>query len=237
MKKIIITLIVVVAVAAGWFLLTASDTYDYVAEVDSEISELENELATLDAQVTAGTLSEEQATAAKVRIVTRLNAINQASTNSENAKLTPAQREQLVEGLDRLKMILVTYQETLTTIESTANDTDVKAELARRGESNHGSKRLNLVVADIIAEVEETIQDYEPDTFLDEAIDEVVEETEAGIIAEAEAEMFDEQATTTDETAEESTDDEMSDDEVTEDDSMLDTSVSADADQETTPTN
>lgn len=201
MNKITLTIIAVAVIAAGWFLFFASDTTDYIATVDSEITELENELVTISAAVTAGTLSPEAATAAKVRIVTRLNAITEASADSERAELTPAQRAQLVAGLERLKNILLTYQATLAVVEDTAVETDVQAELSKNGDSYKRSKHLNLVVADSIEDVEETVQDsvqdYEPDTMLDEAIGELVEETEVEVIAEAEIPSTEAEATST----------------------------------------
>ncbi len=221
MNKIIIALLVVAAIAAGWFLLTASNTYNYVADVDAEITELENELVTLDAQVSAGTLSEADATAAKVRIVTRLNAINEASTQSEKAELTPSQRTQLAEGLDRLKNILVTYQNTLAIVEANANDTVVAAEVLRRGGSYRPNRTLNETVADVISDVEETVVDsvpeYEADPELDAQVDFAADTTaEANLDVDAETgtdegEMTDEEATTTDETTESEMDDMDSD--------------------------
>jgi len=253
MNKIIIALIVAAALAAGWFLLTASDTYDYVADVDAEITELENELATLDAQVSAGTLSEADATAAKVRIVTRLNTINEASTNSEKAQLTPAQRAQLAEGLDRLKNILVTYQNTLAVVEANADDATVEAEVRRRGGSYTPNRTLNETVADIISDVEETVvdsvPDYEADPELDAQVDFAADTTaEAGLDVDAETgadddDMSDEEATTSDET----TESEMDDMDSGTGDAMdtldaavdlgTDAETSADADLEATTTN
>ena len=196
MNKIFLGLAIVAAIAIAWFILNPGDTFDYVVTVDSEISELEDELATLDAQVAAGTLTEGQATAAKVSIVTRLNAINTAASESERAQLTPAQRAQLVDGLERLKVILVTYQETLATVEASANETNVKAELTRRGGSYNRTKPLSLVVADTIADVEETVQDsvqdYEANAELDAQIDDVVAEAEADVAMEEEG-MSDEE--------------------------------------------
>ena len=205
MNKIITGVIILAAIAIGWFILNPGDTFDYVVTVDSEITDLENELAALDAQVTAGTLTEEQATAAKVSIVTRLNAINTAASNSERAQLTPAQRVQLSEGLDRLKNILITYQATLNVVEDKAVETTVQAELNRKGGSYKKSQHLSLIVANVIEEVEVTVvdsvQDYEADAELDAQIDIVVEETEE----EVEAEVDDaETATSTGETMEES---------------------------------
>jgi len=208
MNKIIIALVVVAAIAAGWFLLTASDTYDFVAEVDTEITELENELASLDAQAQAGTLSEADATAAKVRIVTRLNAINTASTNSEKAQLTAAQRAQLSEGLNRLKNILVTYQNTLAIVEANADDIVVEAEVRRRGGSYNPSRTLNEAVAATIDDVEETVadsvQEYEADPELDAQVDfaaDTTAEAEVDMDTDTEAEMTDDEATTTEEEA------------------------------------
>jgi len=110
--------------------------------------------------------------------------------------LTPAQRIQLVEGLERLKVILVTYRDTLTSIEVSADETAVTAELNRRGGSYNRSKSLNLVVADAIADVEETVQDsvqdYEANAELDAQIDDVVAEAEADVAMEEE-EMTDEE--------------------------------------------
>ena len=193
MNRIIIALLVVAAVVAGWFVLTASSELDYVATVDTEITELESELIALNAEVLAGSLTEESATAAKVRIVTRLNAINEAATASENAALTPAERAQLVAGLERLKNILIAHQGTLNNVESSANETNVQAELARDGGSYKRSKHLNLVVADTIQDLEATVadsvQDYEANIELDTQIDTVVEQTEAQVAADQAAEV------------------------------------------------
>ena len=235
MNKLITLIIIVAAIAIAWFILNPGDTFDYVVTVDNEITQLENELAELDAQVAAGTLTESEATEAKVRIITRLDAINTAATNSEKAQLTPEQRAQLVAGLDRLKVILVTYQDTLTTIEATADDTAVQARV-RRGSSVNNSRHLNLIVADVINDVEETVQDsvqdYEPNLELDAEIDTVVEETTAYVeMAEEtgyEEESMEEKMSegSTEESAS-SSEEEMSDE------PMIDVEASADAEVET----
>jgi hypothetical protein len=247
MNKIIIALIVLAAIAAGWFLLTANNTYDYVAEVDSEITELENELASLDAQVAAGSLTEEEATEAKIKIITRLNKIADASTQSEKAQLTPAQKEQLVAGLERLKVILVTYQDTLAAVETKAEDTQVQAKIQRRG-SVHNTKPLVFIVADVITDVEETVsdsvQDYEASVELDAEVDAVIEEAESETTTETESDAtVPEEETANTESDEQPTEDEMADEESTtpnedtEDQSSteteIDMEVSADAELET----
>ena len=253
MNKIIIGLIVIVAIAAGWFILNPGDTFDYVVTVDSEITELENELAALDAQVTAGTLTEEQATAAKVKIVTRLNTINEASTNSEKAQLTAAQRAQLIAGLDRLKVILVTYQDTFATVDATANEAEVNRQLNKGGSSS--SKKLGLIVADTITDVEDTVSDtipeYEANTALDAEVDAAIEETESdntGEEAMDDGQMMDDEGMMENEETmdddgsmdsdEETTDDDTAtSDETMDDEAMLDMEASADVELETTTTN
>jgi len=201
MNKLFLALAIVAAIAIAWFILNPGDTFDYVVTVDSEISQLEDELATLDAQVAAGTLTEAQATDAKVKIVTRLNNINVAASESEKAQLTPAQRTQLVEGLERLKVILITYQSTLATVEVAANDAQVQTKV-RRGGSYNPDRPLALIVADVIADVEVTVQDsvqdYETNTELDAQIEIITVQIETDTTATEEA-MTDEDIPTEEE--------------------------------------
>jgi hypothetical protein len=199
MNRIIIGVLAFLAIAIGWFILNPEDTFDYVVHIDQEVEQLENELAELDTQVAAGTLTPAQATAAKVQIIARLDAINNSAVESEKIQLTPEQRTQLANGLLRLKDALVKYQATLNVVEDTAVEAEVKAQLnpGHRG----GGRHLNLVVADTIDAVEETvqdsIQDYEADAELDAQVDEVVAEIEAQETINAEAEEAAEEGTST----------------------------------------
>jgi hypothetical protein len=142
------------------------------------VTELEQELIQLEAAIAAGTLTEEEATEAKVRIVTRLEVINTSIDSSSKGQLTDEQRLQLASGLLRLKDMLVAYQDTLTTIDAQADDTEVSSRLRTRSINNTGSKRLTEQVADTIEAVEETaeevIEDYIPDAELDAQIEEIV---------------------------------------------------------------
>jgi len=213
MHKIIIGVIAFIAIAIGWFILNPGDTFDYVIQIDQEVEQLESELATLDAQVAAGTLTPAQATAAEVKIIARLDAINSSAAESEKTQLTPEQRTQLANGLLRLKDALVKYQATLAVVENTAIEAEVKAKLntGHRG----GSRHLNLVIADTISTVEETVhdsvQDYEADAELDAQVHAVVAETEAEEAIEVDADSESEEqteenaATTSDETTDEET--------------------------------
>lgn len=180
MNKIIIGITILVALAIGWFILNSGDTFDYVVNIDQEVTQLENELAELDAAVAAGILTPAQATTAKVRIIARLDAINESATASESTKLTAEQRTQLANGLLRLKDALVSYQATLSAVDDMAIEADVAAQLNTG--NGRSSQHLSLIVADTIADVEETVvdsvQDYEADTELDAQVEEIVETTE-----------------------------------------------------------
>jgi len=223
MSKIIIAVVALIAIGIGWFILNPDDTFDYVVSIDQAVTELETELAELDAQVAAGTLTSEQATEAKIKIITRLDSINEAATKSEVMQLTVEQRTQLANGLLRLKDALVRYQATLDVIEDIAVEADVKARLSA-GHSG-GSRHLSLIVADTIEDVEETVTDsvqgYEADASVDAQIEAIVEDTETEEAMEDE-EMGDEAMA--DEESMDESEDEMMDDE----ESMLDEDMSDD---------
>lgn len=78
MNKVLIAALVVAAVVGGWFLLNASTTVTYVADVAGEVETLESDFATLEAEANAGTLTPQKAAAAQVKIATRIDAINAA---------------------------------------------------------------------------------------------------------------------------------------------------------------
>ena len=181
MNKIIIGVVVLVAVAIGWFILNPGDTLDYVVTIDQEVAVLEVEFAELNAQIAAGTLTPEQATAAKIRIITTLDAINASASASESIQLTPAQREQLANGLIRLKDALISYHATLNAVDDLAVTADVNTQLQKG--NGRSSQHLSLIMADTIDSYEQTVtdsvQDYEPDLQQDGQIDAVVEEVEA----------------------------------------------------------
>lgn len=197
MNKIILGIAVLAALVVGWFILNPGDTFDYVVTMNDEVAELEAELIALDTAVEAGTLTPEQATEAKVRIITRLAAIDSAATASEDTQLTSTQREQLSAGLDRLKNILITYQNTLAVVEETAIESEVGVAIAAdpklRGMVGSGrtifTSNITLITSSVIDSVEETVadsvQDYEPNETLDEQVEEIVDIIEAEVEASA----------------------------------------------------
>lgn len=192
MNKLFFAIVLIAALVVGWFVLTSSNDTDYVANLDTEVAALEAELVSLEAAVSAGTMSETEATDAKIRIINRLNAINDAANQSEKQTLTTAQRAQLQNGLNRLKRILINYQATLTVVDQNANEAQVTSQV-RRGGAYRTDKPLAVVAADIIENVEESVvdsvQDYEPDASLDAEIEAVVAEAAAAAEVEVEAEV------------------------------------------------
>lgn len=181
MKKVFIGALLVLAVGIGWFVLNQENTYDYVAVVSNEVEQLETELAEIDAAVEAGTLSPEEATTAKVKILTRLDTINTSVSSAQNTKLGPQQKTQLADGLNRLKNALIDYQMTLSVVEEVSVDTEVKRQLSTSGRSS-SRNHVSLAIVDTIENVEDVaeavIDDYEPSN----------EAEVAEIEAEAEAE-------------------------------------------------
>ncbi|MCB9814988.1 hypothetical protein H6785_00175 [Candidatus Nomurabacteria bacterium] len=178
MKKIYIGVVLAIIVVVGIFTLNDKNTAEYVATVDNEVTQLENELAELDLMVADGSLTSAQATEAKIKILTRLNTINESVASSEKAKLTPAQQKQLSEGLDRLKTILINYKATLAVIDDKAVDAEVKAKVSKRGGGSH--RTILAEVADTIDSVqdmtEEVVENYESDEMLDIQVDEAIAE-------------------------------------------------------------
>jgi hypothetical protein len=232
MGKLFTGLLLIAIVATGWFLLKPSDKIDFVVTIDQEVTQLENELSELDAAVAAGTLSPEQATEAKVKIINHLDKINtSANSASANKQLTSIQQNQLTDGLNRLKNILIDYQTTLITIDKTAIDNVVKTKLAS-GRINK-SIVLTTIAVETINNVEDTasevIEDYKPNTELDTQLEEATEPQSEG------TDELGAEATSTDsgeilDSTESTSTDETSTTEVT-DETATETEVSTQADE------
>ncbi len=173
MKNIYIGLGILVVIVIGW-LSFFNDAYEYNAvTVDEEITALENDLAGLDVEVTAGTLTPEKALASHVKITNRVDTISSAMQESNKANLTAEQKVQLSAGLERLKNILLKYQTTLVAV-----DTSVQTlPEAQRPKSKHGGGNLTLVeaVTVSVSEVEEVVSD-EVDDYDETPIEQLFEE-------------------------------------------------------------
>lgn len=176
MNKIFIGLVLVAALALGWFIINSDSTVDYVATVDTEVSALESELVAIDAAVQNGTLTSEEATQAKIAIMSRLNTINSSVSASNNGKLTPSQQTQLNEGLNRLKAILIAYRDTLGIVDTQADDEKVRSSLETDSENQTITETVLETIDSVEDVAEDVIEDYEPT--LEEEIEEIQDETE-----------------------------------------------------------
>lgn len=209
MGKYIVGSIVVVIVLLGAWYFSGTDEATYVAEIDGEVQALETELAAIEAQVAAGTLTPEEAVAARSRIEMRLDAINASVSTAQRARLNESQRQQLLAALDRLRGTLEGYRATLTVVEETA--------ATRSPRSSSGSRRtlieqLTEALDELEEQVEELVEEYEEADENDDSGDDESEDT-------TDEEVNDDTATSTEE--------EMNDDTATSSDSGMDSETEA----------
>lgn len=130
---------IVVLGAATFFISSQSVTFEVMALDD--VLALEQELATVAAQVNAGTIDPEAAAAARVRIIEKLDAINIKMIAAGNAQLTNDQRAQLNEALTRLKAALLRHSDTLVTVDVIAS---------RHSSTSGSSKSLSSTFLDTV---------------------------------------------------------------------------------------
>lgn len=181
MNKMIIGVLILAALAGGWFLFHGATTVDYVADVADEIDTLESDLAALEVEANAGTLTPAAAAAAQAKIATRIDAINAALATADETGLTSAQRKQLLAALTKLKGLFITYRSVLTVVDETAAELP---EAERRIYYSKGSGThvgVTALVASVIETVETAAEDaiagYEPeDTTPEEVTPEEFEE-------------------------------------------------------------
>lgn len=205
MKKILLV-VGALAVALGvYFFFFNTTTVDYTAEVANEVSELETELAALDAQVTAGTLTPEAAAEAQTKIYARIDTINEALA-SGNGSLSDAQRQTIADGLAQLHAALLKYKDTLAVID--AQVATLPADKQPRRYKGSGS--LSAAIAETIAAGEVAAEvDVTEDT-----TDVVSDEDSSDDTASSTEDASDDTASSTEEDADEA-DDTVSDDDDT----------------------
>lgn len=112
MQKISIIIGILGLVGIGWFLVHES-SIDYVATVDDELSKLEMQLATLDADGLSGA----DAAVVKTSITNRLGTINASLEASQDRTLNVSQQRMLDDGLVRLQQLLLEHQATLAKLD------------------------------------------------------------------------------------------------------------------------
>jgi hypothetical protein len=208
MKKSIVLLIIGLIVIVGGAYLLMMPSNDYEVVIVDQVSELEQQLAALEGQVSAGTLTPEQATAAQTAIKAKLAEINAGMSSAGQGKLTEAQKTQLRLGLERLQQTLINFQSTLVAIDTTA----AKDENAAQG----AGATLTSYIIDIIDSVEDVVEtvvdDYQADANVTTEIEQIDFATPDTVIELVPEEPLDAMASSTDDSAtstEASADEEM----------------------------
>ena len=190
MNKILVAIGLILLAGIVWFMFQGSSV-SYTATFENEVMALEEELSSLEAEVAAGTLSPEKAAQAQVRIVSRLNAINDSVQSSNNAKLNTEQKTQLLKGLDTLSRILSKYSSTLVSIDASVMTLpeNQRPKLNVRG-STSGSQSIAAAVAETVSTVvehaEDVIADFETSNDIDNALEPEVNTTDEGDMSNTE---------------------------------------------------
>ncbi len=163
-KKIIIGIGTITILAIGWLFLGYS-TVQYVTVVADEVTQLENELASLETSVSAGTLSPENAAKAQLMIVARIDSINAAANAGQKVTLTDKQRAQLIGGLERLKQILIKYKDTLVAVDNEVLKLPVaeRPKLNRRSEVGSSTTGVASIATETIEIVEDQVVEITED--------------------------------------------------------------------------
>ena len=119
-KKTFLAIILGLLVIGGGVYYYSNTADEFEVTVLDEVSELEMELALLDAQVASGELTPEAATIARTNIITKLEYINTQMNASSQVTLSSSQKAQVAEALTRLKTVLVRYSATLDSVDAIA---------------------------------------------------------------------------------------------------------------------
>jgi len=232
-KKTFLAIILGLLVIGGGVYYYSNTADEFEVTVLDEVSELEMELAVLDAQVASGELTPEAATVARANIITKLEYINTQMNASSQVTLSSSQKAQVAEALTRLKTVLVRYSATLDSVDAIAAK-DSRTVKSSRSLNSHF---LDTVTASETAAAEAEVEveaDMETETALD-----MVEMSAAETVAEVEAEVMmedmmseDENASTTEDGTASTTDETTEDDQAMDEDDtiMIDSSTSVEAD-------
>jgi len=149
----------------------------YTAEVADEIALLEADLADIDAKVSAGTLTDDEAYELKTKIASRVANITASINASKNRELTENEKVSIATSLGRLKDALEKYRDSLGTLET-------KAKQSKRHTGGGGSKSIIEVVEDSINGLEDYIEEIDEEYVSDDS-----EENTEGSVVEGETEV------------------------------------------------
>lgn len=191
---------------------------EYTAQVDFEVSLLEERLEEIDELVKEGKLSAEDAVFAKAQVVAQLEKTQAAIAGASNQNLSAEQKARIAASLSRLQTALSTYKGSLTTL-----DTQVDAAVAAKPQLNPRGSRSKSIVA-VITETADAIGQT-----AEEVLDTVVDIADEYVSDDETAETETEEG---EETVASSTDD-GTEQEVAEDDATS-SEESTSSDEETT---
>lgn len=152
MIKLFIGAFAVLSLLGGSYYLYNANHVTYASAVADDVAALEDEFASLNTAVSAGTLTDTDAQAAYTRITDHIAAINARISASHDATLSESQRAQLTDALAALKDTLTRYRTTLTVVE---------AKVSSGSSSGRGSRTLTEIVHDAVATLEDHIESLE----------------------------------------------------------------------------
>lgn len=171
--------VLITGVVAWWFLVN-SGTVTFVSHFSEEVAALQMELELIEAEIVAGTLTPQAASAAQARIESRLTAITEASVSMQAETLTPALRAELIAGLEKLRQILITYQDTLQTVDEQV----ATLPAAERPLSQTGNNSVRMQIVTVIEILDEQLSI--PDVDITELSTDVDAQDGAGLLNEEE---------------------------------------------------
>jgi len=166
MSKIflVVMLVGVVGLGYGAYAATPGDrlyvvkewfgNVSYTANVADGIAQLEAELAGIDAEVAAGTLTPDQAYERKARIAAQVAVLTSSLAGAKSRTLTMEERLSVAASLERLKGALEKYRDSLIALEDQAS----KSEKSKRG-GGGGSKTIIDVIKDTVDDFQEYVED------------------------------------------------------------------------------
>jgi hypothetical protein len=177
MNKLILGFGLLGVVLVGWILF-GSNTAEYVASVTDDVAELESNLVAIEADIQAGTFTPQAAAQAQIKIVAKIDSINQAASAGQSATLTDAQRVQLINGLERLRVILTKFQATLIAVDQSVQSLPEADRPKFSGRSNGSTTAVSA--ASEVAEIAEVqVADFTSDIVNEQVAGEVEANTDA----------------------------------------------------------
>lgn len=174
----------VVVASALFYVASLSNSVSYTQTLETEITELETELAAIEASVQAGTLTPEKAAQAYTDLTQRFTSIQRATQNTSIwSRLSEEERAAVRESALKLQELLVWYSGTLDAIDNQV--ASLPAETERRLRTG-GSSSLRSVALDTTAALVETIDTIttEVTELTDEFVSEFTPDTANGTTTE-----------------------------------------------------